>query len=173
MQTTHYWWSHLQLQSKLGNRLYMLFRSSILQDHLWSWALLYYGCWQPSLDNCCKCTYHRHHERPCCAARVDSPLFREGLPNHVEDIVTSMAGVPLRRRRYVSTCILKEDCSGDPIRAVVPTHYWIKHGRQLNSHASTLQQEAKSFIREPHTRPPEQLSQVNQHVWLLPRSKMV
>ena len=161
MQTTHYWpWQPF------------MFGSSILQDH-------HYDRGRFNIIDVVnrRLTAASTHTTDTMnghvvVSRVDSPLFREGLPNHVEDSVTSMAGVPLRRRWYVSTCILKEDCSGDPIRAVVPTHYWIKRGRQLNSHASTLQQEAKSFIREPHTRPPERLSQVNQHVWLPPRSNV-
>ena len=92
--------------------------------------------------------------------RVDSPMFPEVHTNHVEDSVTSMAGVPLERLWYVSTCILKEGCSGDPIHAADPTEYWIKHGGQLYSHASRWQQKAERFIREPHSRPPERLSQV-------------
>ena len=172
MQTTHYWWSHLQLQSKPGS-VYTCGLEVAFYKITYDRGRFYIM----EVGNRRMTTAASTHttntmKGSVVQPRVDSPMFREIHPNHVKNSDTGMTGVPLEHRWYVSTCIPKEGCSGVSIRAVVPTHYWIKHGRQLNSHVSTMQQEANSFIREPHTRPPERLSQVNQHVWLPPRSNV-
>ena len=127
MQTTHSWpWQPF------------MFGSSILQDHHYDrgrFNIMDVG--NRRLTTVASAHTTNTMNGHIVLPRVDSPMFREVHPNHGEDSVTSMASIPLERRWYVSTCILKEGCSGDPIRAVIPTEYWIKHGRQLKSQAES------------------------------------